>query len=80
MKVFVSGSIAYDIIMDYPGRFADAINLEKIHVLSLSFVLDRAERTYGGTAGNIAYSLAPLGLTTEPIRRVVVAAAAPLSA
>lgn len=60
MKVFVSGSIAYDIILDYPGRFVDDIDLKKIHALSVSFVLERAERTFGGTAGNIAYNLAML--------------------
>ncbi len=62
MAIFVSGSLAYDIILDYPGRFADHISLKKIHVLSLSFLVQSVKKTVGGTAGNIAYGLAMLGV------------------
>lgn len=61
MKIWVSGSLAYDRIMDYRGKFADHINPKKIHVLSLSFAVEKLELSYGGTAGNIAYNLRLLG-------------------
>lgn len=60
-KILVSGSIAYDRIMNFPGRFRDHILPEKIHVLSVSFLVNRLQESFGGTAGNIAYSLALLG-------------------
>lgn len=60
MKIFVSGTIAYDVILDYPGRFVDHIDPKKIHALSISFLLEKLERSIGGTAGNIAYNLAML--------------------
>lgn len=62
MKIFVSGSLAYDIILDYPGKFADHIAPGKVHVLSLSFLVRDVKKSVGGTAGNIVYNLAMLGL------------------
>src|SRR3989338_8300543 len=59
--ILVSGSLAYDYIMDFPGYFRDHILPEKLHVLSVSFLIDKMERNFGGTAGNIAYNLALLG-------------------
>ncbi len=61
MDIFVSGSIARDIIMDFPGRFAEHVDPKKIHVLSLSFAVENLKENYGGTAANICYSLALLG-------------------
>jgi adenosine kinase len=61
-KILVIGSIAYDRIMDYPGRFSDHILPEKIHSLSLSFLIHSIREGFGGTAGNVAYSLSCLGL------------------
>lgn len=61
MKIFVSGSLAYDRIMDFPGRFSDHILPDKIHILNVCFVVNGLEEKFGGTAGNIAYSLALLG-------------------
>ncbi|MBX6316031.1 MAG: carbohydrate kinase family protein [Isosphaeraceae bacterium] len=61
MRVFVTGSIAYDYIMVFPGRFRDHILPEKMHVLSVSFLVDSLKRRRGGTAANIAYNLALLG-------------------
>ncbi len=61
MNIYVSGSLAFDNIMNYSGKFADHIVPEKIHALSLSFVVEKMSVHFGGTAGNIAYSLGLLG-------------------
>ena len=58
--VLVTGSLAYDVIMDFPGRFADHIDPTKIHILNLSFLVNTLKKQQGGTAGNIAYNLALL--------------------
>ncbi len=55
--IIVTGSIGFDYIMDFPGRFADRIMPEKIHQISLSFLVDDLKKQWGGTAGNISYSL-----------------------
>ena len=60
MQVFVSGSLAYDRIMDFQGKFEDHILPDKIHVLNVSFEVDGLIEKFGGTAGNIAYSLSLL--------------------
>ncbi len=60
MKILVSGSLAFDRIMDFPGHFKEHIIPEKIHVLSVSFHVNSMRENYGGTAGNIAYNLALL--------------------
>jgi len=61
MRILVFGSLAYDRIMTFPGRFADHILPDKIHVLSVCFVLGGLTEKFGGTAGNIAYTLGLLG-------------------
>ncbi len=61
MQIFVSGSLAYDRIMDFPGRFADHILPEKIHILNVCFMVNGLTERFGGTAGNIAYNLSLLG-------------------
>lgn len=61
MKILVSGSLAYDRIMDFPGKFSDHILPDKIHVLNVCFTVNGLQEKFGGTAGNIAYSLALLG-------------------
>lgn len=58
--ITVTGSLAFDYIMDYQGLFADNIMPDKIHKINLSFLLDTFKKQYGGTAGNIAYNLALL--------------------
>jgi len=58
--VLITGSLAFDIIMDFPGRFSDHIDPTKIHILNLSFLVDSLKKQKGGTAGNIAYNLALL--------------------
>jgi adenosine kinase len=60
MRIFVSGSLAYDRIMDFPGRFVDHILPEKIHILNVCFMVNGLRERFGGTAGNIAYNLALL--------------------
>ena len=59
--IHVSGSLAFDRIMTFPGHFEDHILPEKLHFLNVSFPIDRLEEKMGGTAGNIAYSLSLLG-------------------
>lgn len=66
-NIFISGSIARDIIMDFPGRFREHIDPRKIHVLSLSFAVENLKENYGGTAANICYNLALLGERPEII-------------
>ncbi|MFA6551093.1 MAG: carbohydrate kinase family protein [Patescibacteria group bacterium] len=61
MKILVSGSLAFDKIMNFPGRFADNILPDKVHSLSVSFEINNLQENFGGTAGNIAYNLAMLG-------------------
>ncbi|MFC1944753.1 carbohydrate kinase family protein [Chloroflexota bacterium] len=61
MNILVSGSLAYDRIMDFPGYFSDHILPEKIHVLNVSFTVNSLKEKFGGTAGNIAYALSLLG-------------------
>lgn len=60
MNILVSGSLAYDRIMDFPGRFGDHILPEKIHILNVCFVIEEMRENFGGTAGNIAYALSLL--------------------
>lgn len=61
MKILVSGSLAYDRIMDFPGKFSDHILPDKIHVLNVCFMINGLTENFGGTAGNIAYALSLLG-------------------
>lgn len=61
MQIFVSGSLAYDRIMDFPEKFSDYILPDKIHVLNVCFLVNGVTEQFGGTAGNIAYNLALLG-------------------
>lgn len=60
--VIVSGSLAYDQIMDFPGSFSQHIDPSKLHVLNVSFLVDKMRKGFGGTAGNIAYTLSLLGV------------------
>jgi len=60
MNIYVSGSLAYDRIMDFPGKFSDHILPDKIHILNVCFTVNGMTEKFGGTAGNIAYSLSLL--------------------
>jgi adenosine kinase len=61
MNIYISGSLAYDRIMDFPGRFSDHILPDKIHILNVCFTVNGMVEKFGGTAGNVAYSLSLLG-------------------
>lgn len=69
-SILVNGSIAYDRIFSFPGKFVDHLLPDKLHQLSLSFLVTKMQKGYGGTAGNIAYSLTLLGLYAELAGRV----------
>ena len=60
MNIYISGSMAYDRIMDFPGKFSDHILPDKIHILNVCFTVNGMAEKFGGTAGNIAYSLSLL--------------------
>ncbi len=61
MKIVVTGSLAFDYIMDFPGYFKDFMLSDKAHIISVSFLVDSMRKLRGGVAGNIAYNLALLG-------------------
>src|SRR5215217_142526 len=61
MNIVVTGSIAYDYLMSFPGRFTEHILPEHMHRMSLSFLVDSMDKRRGGCAPNIAYTLALLG-------------------
>ena len=61
MTIAVTGSMAYDYIMSFPGRFVEHILPDQLDILSVSFLVDSMRRERGGCAGNIAYGLALLG-------------------
>ena len=60
MSIVVTGSIAYDYLMRFPGRFTDHILPDQLDHISLSFLVDDMQRRRGGAAANIAYNLALL--------------------
>ncbi len=62
METVITGSIAYDYLMRFPGRFTDHLLDGQLHHLSLSFLVEDMTRHWGGTAANIAYTAALLGL------------------
>ena len=61
MKLVVTGSIAFDYLMSFPGKFTEHVLPEHMHRLSLSFLVDSMDKRRGGCAPNIAYTLALLG-------------------
>jgi adenosine kinase len=61
MSILVSGSLAYDNIMDFQGHFKDHILPDKVHILNVSFLVNSLRKQRGGCAANIAYNLALLG-------------------
>jgi len=65
MSALICGSLAFDTITNFPGRFAQQILPEQVHILNVSFLVPTLRREYGGCAGNIAYNLKLLG--GEPV-------------
>jgi adenosine kinase len=61
MSVIITGSVAFDYLMSFPGHFSEHILPEQIHQISLSFLVDSMRKQRGGCAPNIAYTLALLG-------------------
>ena len=61
MSVLICGSLAFDTITTFGGRFAEQILPDQVHILNVSFLVPTLKRESGGCAGNIAYSLLQLG-------------------
>ncbi len=61
MPALICGSLAFDTITTFPGRFAEQILPEQVHILNVSFLVPTLRREFGGCAGNIAYTLSQLG-------------------
>ncbi len=62
METLITGSIAYDYLMRFPGRFQQHFIPDELHDLSLSFLVDDMTKHWGGTAANIAFTMAKFGL------------------
>ena len=70
MSSVICGSLAFDTIMSFEGRFADQILPDQLHILNVSFLVPALRREFGGCAGNIAYSLKQLGGSPLPMATV----------
>src|SRR3954451_71446 len=70
MAAVICGSLAFDTIMNFHGRFADQILPDQLHILNVSFLVPQLRRDFGGCAGNIAYSLKLLGGTPVPMAAI----------
>jgi adenosine kinase len=70
MAAVICGSLAFDTIMTFEGRFAEQILPDQLHILNVSFLVPALRRDFGGCAGNIAYSLKLLGGEPMPMATV----------
>jgi adenosine kinase len=70
MSILICGSVAYDSIMVFPGRFKDVILPDQVHILNVAFLVPEMRREFGGCAGNIAYNLRMLGGEPLPMATV----------
>src|SRR5512136_1009828 len=61
MSIVITGSVAFDYLMSFPGRFREHLLPDQLEHVSLSFLVDSMRKQRGGCAPNIAYSLALLG-------------------
>ncbi|MCO5169258.1 MAG: carbohydrate kinase family protein [Planctomycetes bacterium] len=69
-EIAVTGSVAFDHIMNFPGRFKDHILPDKLHILNVSFLVQGLQRLRGGCAANVAYALALHGLRPRLVAAV----------
>lgn len=69
-SIAVTGSVAYDHIMNFPGKFKDHILPDKLHILNVSFLVSNLQKLRGGCAANIAYACALLGLDAKLVAAV----------
>ena len=70
MSMLICGSVAFDTIMVFKDRFKNHILPDKVHVLSVSFLVPEMRKEFGGCAGNIAYNLKLLGVDPLPMATV----------
>jgi len=70
MPVMLCGSLAFDTVMVFKGRFQEHILPDRIHMLSVAFLVPEMRRNFGGVAGNIAYNLSLLGESSEILATV----------
>jgi len=70
VSTLICGSVAYDSIMLFKGRFRDHILPQQVHILNVSFLVPELRREFGGCAGNISYNLRMLGGTPWPMATV----------
>ena len=70
MSAVICGSLAFDTIMSFEGRFSEQILPEQLHILNVSFLVPSLRREFGGCAGNIAYALKQLGGIPLPMATV----------
>ena len=69
-RVLICGSIAFDTIMVFEGRFKDQILPDQVHILNVAFLVPSLRKDWGGCAGNIAYSLNMLGGKPVPMATI----------
>lgn len=70
MSAVICGSLAFDTIMTFEGRFSEQILPDQLHILNVSFLVPALRREFGGCAGNVAYGLQLLGGTPLPMATV----------
>ena len=70
MATLICGSLAFDTIMGFEGRFAAQILPDQLHILNVSFLVPSLRRDFGGCAGNIAYAMRQLGGEPLPMATV----------
>ena len=67
MAAVICGSLAFDTIMNFEGKFSQQILPEQLHILNVSFLVPALRRDFGGCAGNIAYAMKLLGGNPLPM-------------
>ena len=67
MSTLICGSLAFDTIMNFEGKFSQQILPDQLHILNVSFLVPTLRRDFGGCAGNIAYALKALGGDPVPM-------------